>query len=67
MSFYTFAATNLTTAADIKRRPRINQAQIMRTLVLCLLFAAALGLMARHGHATVTASDSGSRGFVEGS
>lgn len=45
MSFYTFAAGSLTTAADRKRRPAVDAGQVLRTFVLFLSLAALLALM----------------------
>ncbi len=64
MSFYSFAAANLTTDDDRRRRPAVSRAQIVRTLVFFLTVAAALIVMAhRQSHA---AESGGFNGFVEG-
>ena len=61
MSFYTFTAANLTTAADRRRRPAIDSGQVTRALVF--LFAAALALVtvAKRGHA----AEDGFHNFIE--
>lgn len=51
MSLYDFAAANLTTDHDRKRRPAVNNGQILRTLVLMVLFIVGLVVMSRQGHA----------------
>ena len=70
MSLYTFAAANLTTAADRKRRPIINQGQILRTVILCALVVIALAVVSNRSHAAESskgshAAESGFHGFVE--
>jgi membrane-bound lytic murein transglycosylase B len=61
MSLYTFAASNLTTTDDRRRRPAMNAGQITRTLVLFAVFVVALTIMARRSQAAET----GFHGFVE--
>ena len=63
MSLYSFAAANLTTADDRKRRPCINKGQATRIVAFWLILAVALVLMA---HRQSHAAESGFQGFVEG-
>lgn len=61
MSLYSIAAASLTTSDDRKRRPAINQGQVLRTLAFCLVCAVALVVMHRQSHA----AESGFHGFVD--
>lgn len=51
MSLYSFAAANLTTPDDRKRRPAVNFGQITRTLILLTLMLATLTLAKQLSHA----------------
>lgn len=51
MSLYTFATDNLTTFADLRRRPAIDIGQLVRTLSLFIAFAIASGTVAHRSQA----------------
>ncbi len=61
MSFYTFAAANLTTADDRKRSPTVNKGQVARVIAFCLTLAVVLIVMA---HRQSHAAESGCHGLV---
>ena len=51
MSLYSFAAANLTTTADRKRKPALDKGQALRTLCLCLIVLFAVMLVSQPSRA----------------